>query len=66
MVERFIQWMAVEQPTKIKLDWYLTSVNVECYTANNVIVICDKTLREWRKMTGDVLNVDLKSAYLQI
>ena len=69
-VEGFIPLMTVEQPTKYKLrpvlDFCELNQFVECYTGNDVIDNCDKTLREWRQMSADVSIIDLKSAYLQL
>ena len=62
--------MAVEQPTKNKvrpvLDFRELNKHVECHTGDDVTDVCSETMREWRRMSGGVTIVDLKSAYLQI
>ena len=61
--------MAVEQQTKVKvrpvLDFRELNESVECHTGDNVADVCGDVLREWRRMEGEIVLVDLKSAYLQ-
>lgn len=62
--------MAVEQPTKNKvrpvLDYRELNMQVECHTGDDVTDVCTEKLREWRQMNGELVLVDLRSAYLQI
>ena len=64
-----IPLMAVVQPTKGKvrpvLDYRELNDFVECHTGED-IVVCDETLRKWRRLHGGLKLVDLKCAYLQI
>ena len=61
--------MAVVQPSKSKvrpvLDFRELNEFVESHTGDEVAV-CDETLRRWRRFSGDLKLVDLRSAYLQI
>ena len=69
-VEGVIPLMAVEQPTKNKvrpvLDFRELNQFVDCHTGDELIDVCQDTLREWRKVRGDAEVVDLKAAYLQL
>ena len=64
-----IPLMAVEQPSKDKvrpvLDFRELNQYIECHTGSEVTV-CDETIRKWRRLTGPLKLVDLKSAYLQL
>ena len=61
--------MAVVQENKGKvrpvLDYRELNEYVQCHTGAEVAA-CDETLRRWRRKTGVLKVVDLKSAYLQI
>ena len=64
-----IPLMAVVQENKKRvrpvLDFRELNEFVECHTGSEVAV-CDETLRQWRRLPGNLKLVDLKSAYLQI
>ena len=68
-VQGVIPLMAVVQPSKSKvrpvLDFRELNEFVESHTGDEVAV-CDETLRRWRRFSGDLKLVDLRSAYLQI
>ena len=68
-VDGVIPLMAVVQPTKGKvrpvLDYRELNDFVESHTGDE-IVVCDETLRKWRRLHGNLKLVDLRSAYLQI
>ena len=61
---------AVLQLTKRKvrlmIDFRGVKSHVECHMGGEVVDVCEKTLRKWRRMTGASKMVDLKSAYLQL
>lgn len=68
--EGIIPMLAVVQPTKDKvrpvLDFRELNKFVECHTGDDVIDVCEETLRKWRRVGTEASVVDLKSAYLQI
>lgn len=63
-----IPLMAVKQVNKKKVRPVLDFRSLNKYVENNTAesVVCDETLRNWRKKKGPVKLLDLKKAYLQL